>query len=234
MAVESEDRRHGHRAQPHAEHGKSDPFEGMSPPRAEANDRQSGAGSRGHPGAHVKEMNHAAFQPPREEAKPAPDASTDRIAQLEAAIADLEDRLKRSLADQDNSRKRTERDAQTKVKFATSGWAIDLLPTLDNLQSALKAAPEEGALTESMKRLLQGVRVTEQALLSTMKKHGITPIESLGEPFDRDRHEAVAEIDSKELPAGTVTAVLQPGYLHHDRLLRPAMVHVAKSSSRMS
>ena len=225
MAVNSEDRGHGHRAQPHAEHGKSDPLGAMSHARAEANDRPSGAGSRAHRG-------DAAFQPPREEAKPAPDASTDRIAQLESAVADLEDRLKRSLADQDNSRKRTERDAQTKVKFATSGWAIDLLPTLDNLQSALKAAPEEGALTESMKRLLQGVRVTEQALLSTMKKHGIRPIEPLREP--RDRHEAVAEVDSKDLPTGTVTAVLKPGYLHHDRLLRPAMVYVAKSGAQRS
>jgi molecular chaperone GrpE len=177
------------------------------------------------------ERKDAVFKPPREDAKPAPDVPNEKTAQLEAAIADLEDRLKRSLADQENSRKRTEREAQTKVKFAISSLAMDLLSTLDNLQSALKAAPDDGGRDESMKRLLEGVEATERALLSTMKKHGITPIEPLREPFDRDRHEAIAEVDSEDLPAGTVTAVLKPGYLHHDRLLRPAMVYVAKSGT---
>ena len=231
MAANSEDRHHGHRAQPHGENGKWDPLGAMPHARAEANDAPAGAGSRAHRGAHVEKKNDEAFQPPREDARPGPDAPNGKIAQLEAAIADLEDRLKRSLADQDNSRKRTEREAQTKVKFATSGLAIDLLSTVDNLQSALKAAPNDSELDESMKRLLEGGGATERALLSTMKKHGITPIEPLREPFDHDRHEAVAEVDSKDLPAGTVMAVLKPGYLHHDRLLRPAMVYVAKSGT---
>jgi molecular chaperone GrpE len=227
MAADSEDRRHADRAQSHAEYGQWGSFGAILHARAEAIDTPAGAGGRAHRGAHMEERNDAAFQPP----KPAPDAPNEKIAQLEAAIADLEDRLKRSLADQENSRKRTEREAQTKVKFATSGLAMDLLSTVDNLQSALKAAPNDSELDESMKRLLEGVGATERALLSTMKKHGITPIEPLREPFDRDRHEAVAEVDSKDLPAGTVMAVLQPGYLHHDRLLRPAMVYVAKSGT---
>ncbi len=159
-------------------------------------------------------------------------AAEEKIAHLEALTADLERRLKQALADQENSRKRSQRDAETAVKFAASGFAAGLLPTLDHLQLALNAVPGDEAAREPMKRLLEGVRATERALLSTMKKHGVKRIDSAGEPFDPNLHEAVAVIERDDLPAGTVADVLQPGYLHHDRLLRPAMVKVAKSSSK--
>ena len=228
MAVNSEDKHYGRRAELQAEEGECD-LEALSAALAESNGPPAGADGWTDWGAHAEAGNDEALLPPREDANHASDARNDKIAQLEAAIAHLEDQLKRSLADLDNSRKRTEREAQTKVKFAASGLAIDLLSTLDNLQSALKAAPDDGAAGESMKRLLQGVKATEHVLLSTMRKHGIRPIEPLRQPFDRNRHEAVAEVVSKDLPAGTVTEVLQSGYLHHDRLLRPAMVYVARS-----
>jgi molecular chaperone GrpE len=105
-----------------------------------------------------------------------------------------------------------------------------LLPTLDNLQFALDAA-EEGAASEPMKQIIQGLRATERALLSAMQKHGIERIAPLGQPFDPNRHAAVAEVDRSDVPSGTVAQVLQPGYLHYDRLLRPAMVNLAKSGS---
>ena len=155
----------------------------------------------------------------------------DRIAQLEATVADLQDRLKRALADQENSRKRTERDADTAVKFAASGLANDLLPTLDNLQFAQNAVSGDEETNESVRRLLEGVKATERVLLSTLKRHGIKRIDPLREPFDPNRHEVVAEVERSDLAPGTVTDVLQPGYLHHDRLLRPAMVNVSKNGS---
>lgn len=153
----------------------------------------------------------------------------ERISMLVATISDLENRLKRTLAEQENARKRTQREAETAMKFATSGFAVDLLSSLDNLRHALDAAPDEDSLDEPMKRLVQGVKATERALLATMKKHGIRRIDPLHEPFDPNQHQVVAEVEGADLPAGSVAEVLQPGYFHHDRLLRPAMVNVAKS-----
>jgi molecular chaperone GrpE len=80
-------------------------------------------------------------------------------------------------------------------------------------------------------RLLEGVKATERVLLSTLKKHGVKRIDPHREPYDPNRHEVVAEVERRDLPPGTVADVLQPGYLHHDRLLRPAMVNVSKNSS---
>ena len=127
-------------------------------------------------------------------------AAEEKIAHLEALTADLERRLKQALADQENSRKRSQRDAETAVKFAASGFAAGLLPTLDHLQLALNAVPGDEAAREPMKRLLEGVRATERALLSTMKKHGVKRIASAGEPFDPNLHEAVAVIERDDLP----------------------------------
>ncbi len=156
-------------------------------------------------------------------------ASEEKISKLEATISDLENRLKRSLAGRENDRERTKRETETAVKFAASGFAADLLSSLDNLQHALDAAPDETNLNESMKRLVQGVKATERALLAAMKKHGIRRIDALLEPFDANQHQAVAEVECAGAPTGSVAKVLQPGYFHHDRLLRPAMVNVAKS-----
>ncbi|MDX2265511.1 MAG: nucleotide exchange factor GrpE [Hyphomicrobiales bacterium] len=155
----------------------------------------------------------------------------EKIAQLEGAKADLEDRLKRAIADQENSRKRTEREAQTAVKFAASAFAADLLPTLDNLHLALSSVANDEGASEPLKRLFQGVKATERVLLSALQKHGIRRLDPLGEPFNPNHHEVVSEVERNDLPSGAVAQVLQPGYLYHDRLLRPAMVSVAKSGS---
>jgi molecular chaperone GrpE len=106
--------------------------------------------------------------------------------------------------------------------------ARDLLATADNLRRAIESVPEERIADETVRPLLAGVVATERALLDALAKHGIHRVASLGERFDPDRHEAVFEVTAPEQPAGTVAEVLQEGYLHHDRLLRPAMVGVAK------
>jgi molecular chaperone GrpE len=162
-----------------------------------------------------------------------PEAGTDpaaRMAGLEAELADCKDRLLRALAEQENARRRALRDREEAVRFAASGLARDLLATADNLRRAIESVPEERIADEAVRRLLDGVVATERALLEALGKHGIRRIESLGEPFDPDRHEAVFEVTDQERPPGTVAEVLQEGYLHHDRLLRPAMVGVAKGS----
>jgi molecular chaperone GrpE len=154
--------------------------------------------------------------------------SAARVAELEAELADCKDRLLRALAEQENARRRALREREEAVRFAASGLARDLLATADNLRRAIESVPEERTADETVRRLLTGVVATERALLEALAKHGIRRIDSLGEPFDPDRHEAVFEVTDTDHPAGAVAEVLQEGYLHHDRLLRPAMVGVAK------
>jgi molecular chaperone GrpE len=164
------------------------------------------------------------------------EAESRRVAELEARLAEVEtelagvkDRLLRALAEQENSRRRAARERDEAVKFAESGLARDLLSTVDDLGRARKSVPEEKMADETVQKLLTGVAAIERGLLDALEKHGIRRIYPLGEPFDPNRHQAVFEATDVERPAGTVIEVLQPGYLHHDRLLRPAMVGVAKA-----
>ena len=162
---------------------------------------------------------------PETEADPAA-----RVSDLEGEVTDLKDRLLRALAEQENVRRRVERERQEAVRFAASDLARDLLSTLDNLRRAIESVPAEKAAEETVQRLLTGVAATERGLLDVLEKHGIRRIDALGQSFDPERHEAVYQVTDAEHPAGTVAEVLQPGYLYHDRLLRPAMVGVAATS----
>ena len=132
-------------------------------------------------------------------------------------------------AEQENIRRRAQRELEEAVRYAASGLARDLLPTADNLRRAIESVSEELAADEPLRQMLAGVSATERALLDAFGRHGISRIDPLGEPFDPNRHQAMFEVEDAERPAGTVAEVLQPGYLHYDRLLRPAMVGVAKS-----
>jgi molecular chaperone GrpE len=161
-----------------------------------------------------------------------PDVGADagdaaRVPELEAEVADLKDRLLRALAEQENTRRRAQREREEAIRFAASPLARDLLATTDNLRRAIASVPAERADDDAVAQLLAGVAATERALLEALEKHGIRRIDALGEPFDPDRHEAVFQVSDSEHPAGTVAEVIQEGYLHHDRLLRPAMVGVA-------
>jgi molecular chaperone GrpE len=155
-----------------------------------------------------------------------------RVAALEAEVADCKDRVLRALAEQENSRRRAERERQDAIRFAAAGLARDLLATADNLRRAIESVPNEKAADETVQRLLAGIVATERALLDAFEKHGIRRVDALGQRFDPDRHEAVFEVADAASPPGTVAEVLQPGYLHHDRLLRPAKVGVAKGDDR--
>ena len=227
MAVNSRDRHHAHH-KPHASQEVDESATAKPTIQGEGDEARSGLDRASH---QPSSGDHDATASSKENAKSTQLPAEEKIAELQATVADLEDRLKRALADQENSRKRTERDADTAVKFAASGLANDLLPTLDNLQFALNAVPRDEETNESIRRLLEGVKATERGLLSTLKKHGIKRIDPHREPYDPNRHEVVAEVERRDLPPGTVADVLQPGYLHHDRLLRPAMVNVSKNSS---
>jgi molecular chaperone GrpE len=143
----------------------------------------------------------------------------------------LEDRLLRALAEQANIHERALREIDRATKFAGSQFAGDLLETLDNLRLAIASIPKAASADSEMKPLIAGIIATERALMSALAKHGVEPIDALDQPFDPAFHEAVHLVPGHDRPAGTVVEVIKPGYMHHDRLLRPAAVHVATPES---
>ena len=158
----------------------------------------------------------------------------ERIAALETELADTRDRLLRALAETENVRRRAQREREDTQKYAVSGFARDLLATADNLRRALDSVPEAEIKDARTRSLLDGVAATERELLSVFERHGIRRIDPKGERFDHNFHQAVFEAERPEAPSGTVIEVLQPGYVLHDRLLRPAMVGVAKAPAKSS
>lgn len=156
-------------------------------------------------------------------------AEENAVAALQAEVAELKDRLLRAAAEMENMRKRNERQLEDAHKYAVTGFARDVLGVADNLQRALAAIPAERRDEhELVQSLLGGVEAVEKDLQGMLEKHNIERLEPLGEPFDPNRHEAVFEVPGSDYPAGMVAQVLQPGYMLNDRLLRPAMVGVAK------
>ncbi len=151
-----------------------------------------------------------------------------RVAALEAELAEHKDRLLRALAEAENTRRRTQRERDDAAKYAISGFAKDLLSAADNLRRALDSLPEAEIDDARTRSLLAGVAATERELLSVFERHGIRRIDPRGEPFDHNLHQAIFEAERADRPPGTIVEVLQPGYVLHDRLLRPAMVGVAK------
>ncbi|TWA69172.1 molecular chaperone GrpE [Azospirillum brasilense] len=161
----------------------------------------------------------------------AADAGTgDRVAQLEAEVASLKDQLLRQMAEVENTRRRAQRDREDASKFAVSSFAKELVTVADNLRRALEAVPAEGRENDDvLKSLSVGVEATERQLISAFERAGIKKIDPTGELFDPNFHQVMFEIDNTGKPAGTVVQVLQPGYTIHGRLLREAMVGVAKA-----
>jgi molecular chaperone GrpE len=143
-----------------------------------------------------------------------------------ATREDLEDRLLRALAEQVNIRERALREVDYATKFASSQFAGDLLDTIDNLRLAIASIPGAATADPGMKPLIAGIIATERALMSALAKHGIVPINALDQPFDPAFHEAIHLVADKDRPSETVIEVIKPGYMHHDRLLRPAAVRV--------
>lgn len=152
-----------------------------------------------------------------------------REEDIQAEVDKLKDQLLRTMAELDNYRKRAEREREEMAKFAITGFARDLLTVPDNLRRALESVPVDHEKPEELlKTLLEGVEITEKELLTAFKKHGIEKIEPVGKPFDHHLHQAMFELEDPDQPAGTVVHVLQPGYTLNGRLLRPALVGVAK------
>lgn len=156
----------------------------------------------------------------------------ERLAAVEAELAETKDRLLRALAETENVRRRLSRERDDAQRYAAGAFAKDLLSPVDNLRRALDAMPEAEVADARAKSLRDGVAATERELLAAFERHGLQRIDPKGEPFDHNFHQAIFEAERPDLPSGTVVEVLQPGYLLHDRLLRPAMVGVAKGGAK--
>jgi molecular chaperone GrpE len=172
-----------------------------------------------------------AEQPAAAGAAPAPEEPpTPREAELEAALADAKDRLLRALAEIENLRRRARRDLEEAHKYAITNFARELLEVADNLSRALDAVPPRARdEIDFIKNLADGIAITEKALLTSFERHQIAKVTpEIGERFDHNRHQAMFEVETAEQPPGTVAQVLQPGYTIAERLLRPALVGVAK------
>ena len=159
------------------------------------------------------------------------DGARQEIEALKAEAADLKDRLLRALADAENMRRRTEREKQDASQYAVTKFARDMLSVADNLKRALEAYPAEARATAApqLKAILDGVDATERHLQSTLERHGIKLIDTNGAKFDPNLHQAIAEVPADGKQAGSIVNVVQTGYLIADRLLRPAMVTVARA-----
>lgn len=151
------------------------------------------------------------------------------LDKLQAENSELKDRLMRALAEVENVRRRADKERQDGQKYAVSPLAKELLPVADNLRRALDAIPAEVAQgDDQIKNMILGVEMTEKMLLDAFEKVSIQRVDPQGEKFDYKLHQAMSEAEGTGQPAGTVVQVLQAGYVLHDRLLRPAMVVVAK------
>ncbi|MEO1505061.1 MAG: nucleotide exchange factor GrpE [Pseudomonadota bacterium] len=159
------------------------------------------------------------------------DASSEtHVAALEIELAETKDRLMRAAADLQNLRKRAERDRRDAEVYGGTKLARDILPVYDNLKQAIALASDE--LREKEAGFFNGIDLTLKELVNGFAKHKITPIHpDKGERFDPHQHQAMFEAPVPGAPAGTVIEVMATGFMIADKLLRPAMVGVAKGGA---
>jgi len=161
-----------------------------------------------------------------------PVAAERTVADVEAELAQVKDQMLRALAETENARRRAEREAAEGRIYAIDRFARDLLAVADNLGRALQAiSPEQrAAADESLKTVIDGVEMTERALIEIFGRHGLKRVGARGDKFDPNLHQAVAQIPS-DAPAGAIADVFQPGYVLGERTLRAAMVAVSLGSA---
>ncbi len=149
---------------------------------------------------------------------------------LQAEIASLKEQLLRALAETENTRRRSRIDVEEAGKYAVTNFARDLINVLENLHRAEEALPQEQlAENPALKAFYEGVEMTKRELLTIFDRQGIRRISPEGEMYDHNFHQAMVQIPDAEKAPGTVVQVMQAGYVIKDRLLRPALVAVAKA-----
>lgn len=156
-------------------------------------------------------------------------AEADRSAELEAKLADAQAEVLYARADLQNVRRRAEKEVADARAYAATAFSRDILSVADNLSRALSAIPDDLRGDERLKGLITGLEATGRELESVFGRHGITKMVSVGEALDPNKHQAMFEVPSADAAPGTVVQEIQTGYMIRDRLLRPALVGVAKA-----
>jgi molecular chaperone GrpE len=153
---------------------------------------------------------------------------------LAKEAADMRDKMLRTLAEMENLRKRTAKEVADARAYGITGFARDVLDIADNLQRALDAVPSETreSADPMLKALIEGVELTERSLLNALEKNGVKKFDPSGGKFDPNFQQAMYEVPDASVPPGTVVQVVQAGYMIGDRVLRPALVAVAKGGAR--
>lgn len=158
-------------------------------------------------------------------------AEHDAAGRLQAELEEMRKQLLYAQAETQNVRRRMEKEAQDARAYAATGFARDVLTVADNLARALSAIPPAMREQEGTKALVTGIEMTTKELENVFQRNGITRIESIGAQLDPNRHQAMVELPSEQAP-GTIVQEMQAGYMIKDRLLRPALVGVAKASEQ--
>ena len=179
--------------------------------------------------------NVAEFAPAAGASEPAAPAEPDPAALLKAENSDLRDRYLRLAAEMDNLRRRTEREVRDAKSYSVASFARDMLAVSDNLRRALDAVPAEARAggDAGLTTLIEGVEMTERSMQSALERHGVRMLEPVGQKFDPNFHQAMFEIPNAEVPNNTVVQVVQAGFTIGERVLRPAMVGVAKGGPKL-
>lgn len=155
----------------------------------------------------------------------------NEIKKYQDEIKTLKDRALRALAEAENTRRRAQREIEDTRAYSITGFAREMLTVQDNLRRALAHLPEDMKNNEAFKAFVEGVEVTERELLNIFDRHGIKLVHPKGEAYDHNLHQAIFEVETDEAAPGVIVQVIQDGYVLRDRLLRPAMVGVAKAAA---
>ena len=175
-----------------------------------------------------------AGRPDRGAAAASVDPVAEALALLTAERDELKDRTLRTLAEMENLRRRTERELADARAYAVTNFARDVVTVSDNIRRALDSVPADAKASAdgALKGLIDGIELTERDLTKTLERHGVKLVEPHGQKFDPNRHQAMFEVPNAEVPAGTVVQVVQAGYVIGERVLRPALVGVAKGGPK--
>lgn len=160
------------------------------------------------------------------------DSLENIIEKLNEEIQDLKDQRLRAAAELENFRKRAEKDQSDALKYGVSNFAKEIISIKDNIERAQSSISDDVRSNDEVKSVVEGLDLIAQSAVSTFEKIGIKKIESLNEKFDHNLHQAMMEIENDQVEPGTIVQELIPGYTLHDRLLRPAMVGVAKKTQQ--
>ena len=161
-----------------------------------------------------------------------PEKSRETI--LEEEVIQLKDEKLRILAEMENLRKRSDRDKVDSIRYGSMNLARDILSPEDNLTRALEAIPTEEKNSETIKNLIDGLKMVQKEFSTILEKYGVKKIDALNKKFDHNFHQAMLEVEGDDIDSGVVVQEMQSGYTMHDRLLRPSMVGVSKKTDKQT